>query len=363
VNKKQDVKAVKVRKNTKKTEKTSQPKSGKGKTVKAKTTRVKTYGDGTGTSMSAKTMPKKNSVKRANTRKSASPEITFEDGVPVFNSLERTVKSVEKEKTLKHPRNSKKQEPIMVTPQQEIAPEPTPIKKGVMVIRSQTPKSRLKKKKPVKIIFLGGVGEIGKNMTAIEYGDDILVIDAGLTFPNNEDMPGIDAVVPDVSYLAQNKERIRGVLITHGHEDHIGGLPYLLKELNEGTPVFGTRLTLMLADNKFQEHHITRVDERVVKPGDCISVKSFKVEFINVNHSISGACALAIYTPCGIIYHSGDYKIDLTPVAGEPIDLKRIAELGQEGVLLYMAESTNIERAGYTLSETVVGTTFDHLFA
>ncbi len=216
-------------------------------------------------------------------------------------------------------------------------------------------------KKAVKVIFLGGVGEIGKNMTALEYGNDIIIIDAGMTFPS-EDMPGIDSVVPDISYLTQNKNKIRGIFLTHGHEDHIGGLPYLLKEINPNTPVYGTRLTLMLADTKFQEHHITGVDERVVKPGDTISLKSFKVEFINVNHSISGACALAISTPCGLIYHSGDYKIDLTPVAGEPIDLKRIAELGHEGVLLYMGESTNIERAGYTMSETVVGTTLDHLF-
>ncbi len=220
-----------------------------------------------------------------------------------------------------------------------------------------------KKKRPVKIIFLGGVGEIGKNMTAIEYGNDILVIDAGLTFPNGEDMPGIDSVVPDVTYLAQNKDKIRGVFLTHGHEDHIGGVPYLMKELNAGTPIYGTKLTLMLTDKKLQEHRIQNVVERVVTPGDRVSVGAFEVEFINVNHSISGACALAIRTPNGLIYHSGDFKIDLTPVAGEPIDFKRIAELGKEGVLLYMGESTNIERPGYTMSETVVGTTLDHLFS
>ena len=220
-----------------------------------------------------------------------------------------------------------------------------------------------KKKSPVKIIFLGGVGEIGKNMTAIEYGNDILVIDAGLTFPNGEDMPGIDSVVPDVTYLAQNKDNIRGVFLTHGHEDHIGGVPYLMKELNAGTPIYGTKLTLMLTDNKLQEHRIQNVVERVVTPGDRVSVGAFEVEFINVNHSISGACALAIRTPNGLIYHSGDFKIDLTPVAGEPIDFKRIAELGKEGVLLYMGDSTNIERPGYTMSETVVGTTLDHLFS
>lgn len=221
----------------------------------------------------------------------------------------------------------------------------------------------LKKKRAVKILFLGGVGEIGKNMTAIEYGGDIVIIDAGLTFPNNEDMPGIDLVVPDITYLVQNKDKVKGILLTHGHEDHIGGIPYLLKELNPGTPVYGTKLTLMLADNKIQEHRIQNVTERVVQPGDRIKLGVFEVEFINVNHSISGAVALAIRTPCGLIYHSGDFKIDLTPVAGKPIDLERIAELGHEGVLLYMGESTNIERPGYTMSETVVGTTLDHLFS
>ena len=222
---------------------------------------------------------------------------------------------------------------------------------------------RGRKKKAVKIIFLGGVGEIGKNMTAFEYEDDIIIVDAGLTFPNNEDMPGIDAVVPDITYLAQNKDKIRGVLLTHGHEDHIGGLAYLMKELNANTPVYGTKLTLMLADNKLQEHHLNSVVERVVTAGERVQLGAFNIEFINVNHSISGAVALAIRTPVGLIYHSGDYKIDMTPVAGEPIDLNRIAELGREGVLLSMFESTNIERMGYTMSETVVGMTLDHLFS
>lgn len=220
-----------------------------------------------------------------------------------------------------------------------------------------------RKKKPIKIVFLGGVGEIGKNMTALEYGNDIVIIDAGLTFPNSEDMPGVDCVIPDYTYLAQNKDKIRGVFLTHGHEDHIGGIPYLMKELDVDIPIYGTKLTLMLADNKLQEHRIQNTLQRVVLPGDRVKAGVFEVEFINVNHSISGACALAIRTPNGLIYHSGDFKIDLTPVAGEPIDLKRIAELGKEGVLLYMSESTNIERPGYTMSETVVGTTLDHLFS
>lgn len=234
---------------------------------------------------------------------------------------------------------------------------------GILTSVKSAPAKTRGSKKCVKIIFLGGVGEIGKNMTAIEYGNDIIVVDAGLTFPNNEDMPGIDLVVPDITYLVQNKDKVRGVLLTHGHEDHIGGVPYLMKELNSGTPLYGTKLTLMLTDNKLQENHVQNVPQRVVSAGDVVKLGSFEVEFINVNHSISGAVALAIRTPFGLIYHSGDFKIDLTPVAGKPIDLDRIAALGREGVLLYLGESTNIERMGYTMSETVVGTTLDHLFA
>lgn len=219
-----------------------------------------------------------------------------------------------------------------------------------------------KNKRPVRILFLGGVGEIGKNMTAIEYGDEIIVIDAGDTFPD-EEMPGVDLVVPDATYLVQNKEKVKGIFLTHGHEDHIGGLAYLLKELEPRTPVYGTKLTLALADNKIRELRVQNVDFRTVKPGQKVKAGIFGVEFVNVNHSIAGAVALAITTPYGIIYHSGDFKIDMTPVAGEPIDLRRMAELGKEGVLLYMGESTNIERPGYTMSETVVGTTLDHLFS
>ncbi|MBO5240039.1 MAG: ribonuclease J [Clostridia bacterium] len=259
-----------------------------------------------------------------------------------------------------------------VPPQSQSQPQKRRAKKTLETVsekpikKLQNPKEKAqsnKKKKPVRIIFLGGVGEIGKNMTAIEYGNDIIVVDAGLTFPSVEDMPGIDSVVPDVTYLAQNKHKVRGVLLTHGHEDHIGGVPYLMKELAPNTPIFGTKLTLMLTDNKLQEHRIQNVTQKVVEAGDRVKLGAFEVEFINVNHSISGACALAIRTPVGLIYHSSDFKIDLTPVAGAPIDLKRIAELGKEGVLLYMGESTNIERAGYTMSETVVGTTLDHLFS
>lgn len=219
-----------------------------------------------------------------------------------------------------------------------------------------------KKKRPVKVLFFGGVGEIGKNMTAIEYGNDIIVIDAGIIFPT-EEMPGIDLVFPDITYLVNNRQKIRGVFLTHGHEDHIGGVPYLMKELLPSTPVYGTKLTLALVDNKLREHRMNNVVERTVKPHDSVKAGVFTVNFVNVNHSIAGSLALAIETPYGIIFHSGDFKIDLTPVAGSPIDLAEIAEYGRRGVLLYLGESTNIERPGYTMSEKVVGTTLEHIFA
>ena len=269
--------------------------------------------------------------------------------------------NVSKKKQKSEKQSTKKPKEVKTENKEKIERVEKP--KKLVMPKDTKEKTGGKKKTPVKIIFLGGVGEIGKNMTAIEYGNDIIVVDAGLTFPNAEDMPGIDSVVPDVTYLAQNKDKIRGVLLTHGHEDHIGGVPYLMKELRVGTSIYGTKLTLMLTDNKLQEHKIQNVVQQVITAGDRIKLGVFDVEFINVNHSISGACALAIRTPNGLIYHSGDFKIDLTPVAGEPIDFKRIAELGKEGVLLYLSESTNIERAGYTMSETVVGNTLDHLFA
>lgn len=229
----------------------------------------------------------------------------------------------------------------------------------VKAVKQPRKNVRQNDKKTVKIVFLGGVGEIGKNMTAIECGDDIIIIDAGAIFPT-EETPGFDLIVPDITYLIENRKKIRGLLLTHGHEDHIGGVPYLLKELK--VPVIGTRLTLALVDNKLREHRINDAKEITVEPGQIIQLGCFKVRAVNVNHSIAGSLAFAVQTPQGVIFHSGDYKIDLTPVAGEPIDLKTISDFGASGVLLYMGESTNIERAGFTMSETVVGTTLDRLF-
>ena len=217
----------------------------------------------------------------------------------------------------------------------------------------------MKKPSTLKVRFLGGVGEIGKNMTALEYGKDIIIIDAGLTFPT-PDMPGIDLVIPDITYLIQNKDKIKGVFLTHGHEDHIGGLPYLLKDLN--VPVFGTKLTLTLADAKLREFNIKNAKLNCVYPKNSVKAGVFTVEFINVNHSIPGSVALAITTPCGIVFHSGDFKVDLTPIGGEIIDLARLTEIGKKGVTLMLCESTNIERPGYAMSESVVSENLDRLF-
>lgn len=217
-----------------------------------------------------------------------------------------------------------------------------------------------KNEKSLKVRFLGGVGEIGKNMTALEYGNDIIVIDAGNSFPT-EDMPGVDLLIPETGWLEENKERVRGYIITHGHEDHIGGLPYVVKNVN--APIFGTRLTLTLIENKLKENGLTSVSLNCVRPGATVKLGCFTIEFINVNHSIAGAVALSITTPVGVVFHSGDFKIDFTPVAGECIDLPRIAEIGKRGVTLLLCESTNIEREGFTMSETVVGETLDKVFA
>ena len=217
----------------------------------------------------------------------------------------------------------------------------------------------MKKQNALKVRFLGGVGEIGKNMTALEFGKDIIIIDAGLTFPS-QDMPGIDLVIPDITYLTQNQDRVRAVFLTHGHEDHIGGLPYLLKELN--VPVYGTKLTLTLAESKIQEFNIKNAKFNCIKPKSIIKVGAFSVEFINVNHSIPGSVALSIQTPVGTIFFTGDFKVDLTPIGGEIIDLARLTEIGKRGVTLMLCESTNVERAGYSMSESVVSDNLERLF-
>lgn len=222
-------------------------------------------------------------------------------------------------------------------------------------------KSCLSKKDKVKIIPLGGVNEIGKNMTVIEYKNDIIVIDCGLMFPE-EEMFGVDIVIPDISYLLKQREKVKAIVLTHGHEDHIGALPYILKQLN--VPVYGTKLTLGIVETKLKEHGILRdCTLKVVKPKDIISFGDIKVEFIKNSHSIADSCSLAIHTPVGIIVHTGDFKVDYTPIDGVVMDLARLAELGKQGVMLLMADSTNVERTGYTMSERTVGETFDKIFS
>ena len=213
----------------------------------------------------------------------------------------------------------------------------------------------------VKIIPLGGLEQIGMNMTAFEYEDSIIVVDCGMAFPS-DDMLGIDLVIPDVSYLKNNIDKVKGFVITHGHEDHIGALPYVLRDVP--APVYGTKLTIGLIENKLKEHNMMKtVRRKVVKHGQSINLGCFRIEFIKTNHSIADASALAIFSPAGIIVHTGDFKIDYTQVFGEPADLQRCAELGKKGVLALMCDSTNAIRPGFTMSERTVGKTFDSIFA
>ncbi len=213
----------------------------------------------------------------------------------------------------------------------------------------------------LKIIPIGGLGLIGMNITAFEYNESIIVVDCGLAFPEN-DMLGIDLVIPDVSYLKDNIDKVKGFVFTHGHEDHIGALPYVLKELN--IPLYATKLTMGLIERKLNEHGLTRSTKRkVVRPGQSISLGEFRIEFIKTNHSIVDAVALAIYSPAGIVVHTGDFKVDYTPVFGDAIDLQRFAEIGKKGVLALMCDSTNAERPGFTASERTVGRTFDNIFS
>ena len=212
----------------------------------------------------------------------------------------------------------------------------------------------------LRIIPLGGLGEIGKNMTAIEYGEDIVVIDCGLAFPD-EDMPGVDLVIPDVSYLVKNQARLRGILLTHGHEDHIGAIPYVLQQIR--TPIYGTRLTVGIVRNKLEETSLPYEPElKTVEAGDTVELGAIKAEFIHVNHSIADACCIALHTPAGVVFHTGDFKLDVSPIDGKMIDLVRIGQLGEEGVKLLLCESTNAERPGFTPSERTVGLSLDRIF-
>ena len=213
----------------------------------------------------------------------------------------------------------------------------------------------------LKVMCLGGLQEIGKNMTVLEYGDDIIVIDCGMGFPD-DDMPGVDLVIPDISYLINNAHKIRGILITHGHEDHIGAVPYILQQID--APIYGTRLSLGIIEGKLDENPPPNEPELyTVEAGDVINLGVFKAEFIHVNHSIADACAISIKTPVGIVYHSGDFKLDVSPIDGKMMDITRIGEIGKEGVTLLMCESTNAERPGFTPSERTVGYSLERIFS
>lgn len=256
-------------------------------------------------------------------------------------------KSSKKQKSFSAPQNSKKQ---------------SSKQKNKNLSKKSAPKKSTKKIKalPLNIIPLGGIDEIGKNITAYEYGEDIIIVDCGMSFPD-EDMPGIDIVIPDFSYLTANAEKIKGLIVTHGHEDHIGGIPYLLKNIN--VPIYGTALTLGLIEGKLREHRLLESAKlNRVKPRDKVTLGAFEVEFIHVNHSVPDAVAVAIKTPAGTVIQTGDFKIDTTPIDGEMIDLARFAELGSEGVLALLSDSTNADRPGYTPSEKLVGESFANLF-
>ena len=217
------------------------------------------------------------------------------------------------------------------------------------------------RKESLRIIPLGGLGEIGKNITAIEYEDEIIVIDCGISFPD-EDMYGIDLVIPDIKYLLDNKDKVKGLFLTHGHEDHIGAIPYILKQIN--MPVYGTKLTIGLVESKLKEHDmLSKTNLIPISPGESIKLNKIIIEFIRVTHSIAESCALAIHTPIGTVLHTGDFKIDYTPIDGKVMDLNRIAQLGQEGILLLMADSTNVERAGHSLSEKIIGETLNRIIS
>ncbi len=222
-------------------------------------------------------------------------------------------------------------------------------------------KEDLVSKSRLRIIPLGGLEQIGMNITAYEYEDSIIIVDCGLAFPE-DDMLGIDLVIPDITYLKENVEKVKGFVITHGHEDHIGALPYVLKELN--VPVYATKLTVGIIDNKLKEHNLLKTTKRkVIKYGQSINLGAFRIEFIRVNHSIADAAALAIFTPVGTLVHTGDFKVDYTPMFSDTIDLQRLAELGKKGVLALLADSTNVERPGFTMSERTVAKTFDTIFS
>ena len=297
-------------------------------------------------------VPKKNRpFRRNNNKKKIIGNNSAQQVAPV---LEENITNEEKEvkevkKNFRRPRKSLKKESDIKVEEKAVSVSELRTSKGIKIARDR-----------LKIIPLGGLEEIGKNMTVFEYGNEMILVDCGVAFPEDE-MLGVDLVIPDFSYLTKNKEKLKAMVITHGHEDHIGSIPYVLKEIN--VPIYATRLTLGLIKNKLEEHKLVRsTSMKCVKAGDVITLGNFKIEFIRVNHSIADSVALAITTPVGTVVHTGDFKIDYTPIDGNLIDLARFAELGKKGVLALMSDSTNSERPGYTMSESSVGKVFDGIF-
>ncbi len=296
-----------------------------------------------------KTNGKQNN-KNENTKLETKPKEVIKQNIEVENEPKKDAEVKRKNIRRNYVRKNVKAE-IRKNDERAVVSIPKPVneKKNIKVARDR-----------LKIIPLGGLEEVGKNMTVFEYGNEMIIVDCGVAFPE-DDMLGVDLVIPDFSYLTKNREKFKAMVITHGHEDHIGAIPYVLKELN--VPVYGTRLTLGLIKNKLEEHKLVRSTSlKCVKAGDVITIGCFKIEFIRSTHSIADSVALAITTPVGVIFHTGDFKIDYTPIDGKPIDLSRIAEIGNQGVLALMSDSTNAEREGYTMSEKTVGKVFDNIF-
>ncbi len=326
--------------------------------------------------------------KKLNSNEVSEPEATRAERKPAAKEPEKKAGTKEPEKTAvrrRRPRQTAEASGETLKPQEKEGQgkRPAPAKKsqakqtstvrmartakGTSARTAAAPAAVARRKKTsqtasgVKIIPLGGLEQIGMNITAYEYDDSIIVVDCGLAFPA-EDMLGIDLVIPDVSYLAENIDRVKGFVITHAHEDHIGALPYILPQVN--VPIYATKLTMGIIENKLKEHNLVKTTKRkVIKHGQTINLGCFKVEFIRTNHSIADSAAFAIYTPVGTIIHTGDFKVDYTPVFGDAFDLQRLGEIGRKGVLALLADSTNVERPGFTMSERTVGRTFDNLFA
>jgi len=313
-------------------------------------------------SFSSVEKPKSGSRKTASTRKR---EMT-RTSVDILDTVSELETAPAKKSTARKATNERKSTKPAATKAAKVqkstaeAEMIAPVEKPKRTERKKASKPPVDPNAKIRVIPLGGLSEVGKNITVIEYGEDIIVVDCGMGFPD-EDMPGIDLVIPDITYLENNKDRIRGMFLTHGHEDHIGAIPYALRTINP--PIYGTRLTLGIIKNKLSEHVLANTPKLCeVKAGDVIEAGAMSVEFIHVNHSIADACALAIKTPLGTILHTGDFKLDTSPIEGEMMDLTRLGELGREGVLLLMCESTNAERGGFTPSERKVGESFEYIF-